>query len=69
MSTKEIQSLIPKARVYRLMNLFNENSEVPVADFVTVAKTLRGRMLTEKDSVKGKVNGDRYDKRKNSIPS
>ncbi len=40
-------------QVYRLMNLFNSNKPVPVADFVTVVKTLRGKMLTAKESIQG----------------
>ena len=56
-------------QVYRLMNLFNQNTEVRVADFVTQVKTLRGKMLTEKDSAKGKANGGQYGQRKNSIPN
>ena len=36
--------------VYRLMNLFNGNVNVPVADFVTTVKTLRGKMLTAKEN-------------------
>jgi DUF4097 and DUF4098 domain-containing protein YvlB len=45
-------------RVYKLMNLFNGNVDVPVADFVTTVKTLRGKMLTAKEGVTG--NGARY---------
>ncbi len=56
-------------RVYGLMNLFNQNSEVGVADFATSVKTLRGKMLTAKDNGKGKENGGRYGQRKISIPS
>ena len=51
-------------RVYRLMNLFNQNTEVRVADFVTSVKTLRGQMLSAKDSTKGNVNGEYHDQRK-----
>jgi hypothetical protein len=50
-------------RIYGLMNLFNQNSEVKVADFVTSVKTLRGKMLTAKDNVNGNgkgVGNDRY---------
>jgi DUF4097 and DUF4098 domain-containing protein YvlB len=45
-------------KVYRLMNLFNGNVEVPVADFVTTVKTLRGKMLTAKEGIAGKGNGN-----------
>jgi hypothetical protein len=48
-------------RVYKLMNLFNSNVDVPVADFVTTVKTLRGKMLTAKEGIgengKGAWNG------------
>ena len=51
--------------VYRLMNLFNGNVDVPVADFVTTVKTLRGKMLTAKEGTyangKGERNGNRKD--------
>lgn len=32
--------------LYRLANSYNSNEPVPVADFVTAVKTLRGQMLT-----------------------
>lgn len=32
--------------LYRLANAYNSNEPVPVADFVTEIKTLRGQMLT-----------------------
>jgi hypothetical protein len=48
-------------RVYKLMNLFNGNVDVPIADFVITVKTLRGKMLTFKEGgVGGKGNGARY---------
>lgn len=51
--------------VYKLMNLFNGNVDVPVADFVTTVKTLRGKMLTAKESIgdngKGERNGNKKD--------
>ena len=34
--------------LYRLTMKFNSNVDVPVADFVTMIKTLRGQMLTMK---------------------
>jgi len=49
-------------RVYQLMNLFNGNVEVPVADFVTTVKTLRGKMLTAKEGIEGNGKGARYGK-------
>ncbi|HVN97150.1 MAG TPA: DUF5659 domain-containing protein [Syntrophorhabdaceae bacterium] len=45
-------------QVYRLMNLFNGNVDVPVADFVTTVKTLRGKMLSAKETRNG--NGEWY---------
>jgi hypothetical protein len=44
-------------RVYKLMNSFNGNVDVPVADFVTTVKTLRGKMLTAKESIAENGNG------------
>lgn len=41
--------------LYRLINDFNSNTLVPVADFVTRLKTLRGKMLSAKEA-----NGSRY---------
>jgi hypothetical protein len=35
-------------KLYRLTLDFNSNVDVPVADFVTTVKTLRGQMLTMK---------------------
>lgn len=32
--------------LYKLANAYNGNDPVPVADFVTAIKTLRGQMLT-----------------------
>lgn len=32
--------------LYRLANSYNSNEPIPVADFVTAIKTLRGQMLT-----------------------
>lgn len=45
--------------LYRLMNLFNGNTNVPVADFVTIVKTLRGKMLTAKEGIDGNGKGAR----------
>ena len=44
--------------LYRLMNDFNSNEDVPVADYTTAIKSLRGKMLTAKESMNG-----RYDAR------
>ena len=54
-----------KDNLYRLMNQFNSNEDVPVADYTTAIKTLRGKMLTRKESINGHGNGDRYDTKKN----
>ncbi len=32
--------------LYKLMTNYNSNVDIPVADFVTTVKTLRGQMLT-----------------------
>lgn len=45
--------------LYRTMNKFNENAPVPVADFVTVVKVLRGKMLTMRESIEGNGKGVR----------
>jgi hypothetical protein len=44
-------------QAYKFMNLFNGNVDVPVADFVTTVKTLRGKMLTAKESIQENGNG------------
>ena len=36
--------------LYKLMMNYNSNVSVPVTDFVTVVKTLRGQMLTMRDT-------------------
>ncbi len=36
--------------VYKVMSNFTSNVNVPVADFVTAIKTLRGRMLSMRDA-------------------
>ena len=51
-------------QLYRLMNLFNGNANVPVADYVTVIKTLRGKMLTVKEGIAGNGKGARNGYRK-----
>jgi hypothetical protein len=52
--------------VYRLMNRFNSDEAVPVASFVTTLKTLRGKMLTAKESIQGNGKVTSYDKAKNN---
>jgi len=36
-------------KLYRSINAYNSNELVPVNDFVTRLKTLRGKMLSERD--------------------
>ena len=50
----------PTDKLYRLMAEFNSNSEVPVSDFVTTLKILRGKILSAKESIAGNGNGRRY---------
>jgi hypothetical protein len=45
--------------LYRLLNQFNSNEFVPVNDFTTRVKTLRGKMLTAKESITGNGKGAR----------
>lgn len=35
--------------LYRLLSNYNANTAIPCADFVTVVKMLRGRMITMRD--------------------
>ena len=46
-------------QLYRLMNLYNSNTKVEIADFVTMVKTLRGKMLTAKEGIQGNEKGAR----------
>ena len=46
--------------LYRLMNDFNSNEEIPVLDYTTAIKTLRGKMLTAKESMNGHGKGNGY---------
>ena len=39
-------------KLYELARAFNSNSPVPVADFVTALKSLRGRMLSARGGAK-----------------
>jgi len=50
-------------QIYKLMNQFNSDENVPVASFCTTLKTLRGRMLTVKASINENGNGAKYGKR------
>ena len=45
--------------LYRLLNRYNSNQQVCVGDFVTMVKTLRGKMLTAKESITGYGKGVR----------
>jgi len=47
-------------KLYRIMNLYNSNENVPVADFVTTVKTLRGKMLTIKEGIEGNGKGSHH---------
>lgn len=51
--------------LYQLMNLYNSDSQVPVATYSTQIKTLRGKMLTLKESIHGNDKGAGYGKRFN----
>lgn len=48
--------------LYRLMNDFNSNEEIPVLDYTTAIKTLRGKMLTKKEGMNGHGKGNGYGK-------
>jgi len=37
-------------KIYRLMDNYNSNVNVPILDFVTTLKSLRGQMLTMRSS-------------------
>jgi len=43
--------------LYRLLNQYNSNDDVPVADFVTTIKTLRGQMLSMRNNENKRGNG------------
>ncbi len=45
--------------LYRLMNDYTGNAVVAVADFVTVIKALRGKMLSAKENAKGQGHDDK----------
>jgi hypothetical protein len=40
----------PTDNLYQILNRYNSNENVPVADFVTSVKTCRGKMLSLKKS-------------------
>lgn len=44
--------------VYRLMTMFNSNQDVPCLDMITAIKTLRGQMLTLKETGNGYGKGE-----------
>ncbi len=44
--------------LYRLMGMFNSNEDTPCLDLITATKTLRGKMLSARESRNG--NGERY---------
>ena len=49
--------------LYHLMNDFNSNLEIPVLDYTTKIKSLRGKMLTKKEGMNGHGNGYGYQTR------
>lgn len=64
-NTRVVFSFEANDQLYGLLNLFNENTDVPVADFVTMVKSLRGKMLTVKESIGGNGKGQGNGYRKN----
>jgi len=48
----------PTDRLYRLMADFNSNVDVPVADYATAIKALKGKMLSAKESISRNGNGE-----------
>jgi len=40
--------------LYQLMDLYNSDSQVPVATYATQIKHLRGKMLTLRDRIQGR---------------
>jgi hypothetical protein len=46
--------------LYRLMNNFNSNEPVEVADYTTAIKTLRGKMLSMKQGITDNGKGRNY---------
>lgn len=57
---KVLFALEATADLYRIMTHFNEKAPVPVGDFVTVVKVLRGKMLTMKEGIERSGKGARY---------
>ena len=52
--------------LYRLMDDFNNNVALPVADYCTALKRLRGQMLTKK-SINGHGKGNGYGAKENKL--
>lgn len=50
----------PSDELYRVMNLYNANHNVPAADFVTKIKALRGQMLSVREGMRGYEKGNSY---------
>ncbi len=46
--------------VYRRMAEYNSNPDIPCLDLITAIKTLRGKMLTAKESIHGNEKGRNY---------
>jgi hypothetical protein len=44
--------------VYRLMTVYNSNQDVPCLDLITAIKTLRGQMLTLRETGNGYGKGE-----------
>ena len=62
---KVVFTLEASDSLYRLMNQFNSNVQIPVLNYTTAIKTLRGKMLSRKESMNGKGNG--YGKTKDRL--
>ncbi len=53
---KVIFSFPESEDLYQLMLNYNSNINIPVADFVTTVKTLRGKMLSMRERVLNDIN-------------
>ena len=62
---KVVFTLEASDSLYRLMNQFNSNVQVAVLNYTTAIKTLRGKMLTTKESMNGHGKGNGYETKKN----
>jgi len=57
---KVIFTFFATDKLYKLMMDFNSNVSVPVADFVTTIKSLRGKMITVKGENIGNERENKY---------